>query len=386
MGFDSTLDDLRSSGSPKWSDPKRPLQLWRAEMDFGTAPQIQQAVKEIIDGPGVGYLDPEQLDALREATAGFVARFGLDISPSQVSLAPDVVTIGKLLVTRLARPHERILMLTPGYKGFRHVIPLTGREVVEVPFADVDGRTTFDLAAIERELDAGVAVLILVNPANPTGRVYTREELTALDAVLSRYPATRVIADEIHAPFVMDGEHIPYATISSNAARQSITTTSASKGWNLAGYKAAQVIFTNPADLDTLAPVFAEDELALSTLGVVAQTVAYNECWHWQREALATIRANRDELSRRVATWPGVKLTPMEATYIAWLDFSGAYDAGRIPADVGAATHLEKFGVALTPGEEQGPGLERFARMMIAEPPAVFAEALERIESALGLK
>ncbi|MGV9188068.1 MalY/PatB family protein [Arcanobacterium canis] len=386
MGFDSTLDDLRSSGSLKWANPQRPFQLWRAEMDFGTAPQIQHAICQYLTGPGVGYLEPYQLEGLREATTSFVARNGLTVDPTSVRIAPDVVTIVGKLITLLSRPGERILVFTPGYKGFRHLIPRTGRKMVEIPLVDDDGKITFNLTALEEELTIGAAMLLLVNPANPTGRVYTAEELASLDALLERFPHTRVIADEIHSPFVMEGTHIPYATVSENSARQSITTTSASKGWNLAGFKAAQVIFTNANDLTTLAPAFDAGELAVSTLGIVAQTVAYNECWDWQRRALEVIRTNRDKLAARAATWPGVRLTPMEATYIAWLDFSGAQSLGLFPSDVDAATHLEKFGLALTPGSEQGPGLDQFVRMMIAVPPAVFDEVIKPIEAALKLR
>lgn len=386
MGFDSTLSDLRSSGSLKWADPQRPFQLWQAEMDFGIAPQIQHAICRYLASTAVGYLEPRQLAGLREATASFVARNGLTVDPACVRIAPDVVTIVDKLITSLSRPGERVLVFTPGYKGFRHLLPRTGRQMVEIPLINVNGKSTFNLTALEEELTIGAAVFLLVNPANPTGRVYTAKELASLDALLERFARTRVIADEIHSPFVMEGTHIPYATVSENSARQSITTTSASKGWNLAGFKAAQVIFTNAEDLTTLAPAFDAGELAVSTLGVVAQTVAYNECWDWQRRALEVIRANRDELAARAATWPGVTLTPMEATYIAWLDFSGAQSMGLFPADVDVATHLEKFGLALTPGAEQGPGLDHFVRMMIAVPPAVFAEVIKRIESALKLR
>lgn len=372
------LAALRAGGGMKWIDPEAPIGAFVAEMDFGVAPEITRALHDAVDGARFGYLTQPLVDDLREATAARLrAAHGWSIQPSQVYPVADVIKVLEVAIEHFTRPGSKVIVPTPCYMPFLLVPPALGREVIQVPMLDDGGVARLDLEGIECAFEAGGELLVVCNPHNPLGRVHTRDELLAVSEVVDRNGG-RVFADEIWAPLVFEGEHVPYASVSPIAAGHTITGVSASKAWNIPGLKCAQLVASSDADRAVL------DELAMwighgaSNLGVIANTVAYREGQAWLDDAIAYLDGNRRALVELVREHlPGVRVAAPEGTYVGWLDFR----------DTGIAAPAEFFraraGVGLTDGSLCGDAGRGFARFIFAMPRPVLRLAFERMGKAL---
>jgi cystathionine beta-lyase len=257
------------------------------------------------------------------------------------------------------------------------VPPMHGREIIQVPMAEQDGRPTFDLPAIGRAFEAGGHLLVLCNPYNPLGRVFSREELAAVCEVVQEHDG-RVFSDEIHSPLVYPGgRHVPYASISPAAAEHTLTATSASKAWNLPGLKCAQMIITNDADAAVWEQIGQFAGHGVSNPGVVANIAAYTEGGPWLAEVIDYLDGSRRLLADLLAEeLPDVGYTMPEGTYIGWLDCRRLELEGS-PADF----FREHAGVALTDGAACGtPG---FVRMIFATPQPILIDAVRRMGKAV---
>ena len=278
-GFDDVdLDRLRARRTVKWSlyGPDV-LAAWVAEMDFDVAPVVRRALLDAMDREDFGYVEAD-LGALTGATAAFLAgRYQWDVSPARIFPVADVLTGISAALDVLVAPGAPVVVPTPAYPPFFEIVELTGRPVVAVPMIRDDGTDALDLDAIDGALASGARAVLLCNPHNPTGRVFTDDELHALAAVVERHGA-RVIADEVHAPLVYNGaRHVPYASVSDATAAHAITVTSASKAFNLAGLKCAQVVASNHGDAARwrALPVFSVP--GPTPLGIAASTAAYRD-------------------------------------------------------------------------------------------------------------
>jgi cystathionine beta-lyase len=242
-----------------------------------------------------------------------------------------------------------------------------------------DGRWTYDLDGIARAFQAGAGLLVHVNPHNPLGRVFTAEEQLALADVVER-AGVRVFADEIHAPLVHPGAvHRPYASLSPATARHTVTATSASKAWNLPGLKAAQFLLSAARDAEHWDHVGLLYSHGASTPGVLANTVAYDEGGSWLDDVLGYLDGNRRLLADLLADrLPGVRYTPPEGTYLAWLDCREL----DLPASAGDF-FLERAGVALVDGPECGaPGVGH-VRLNFATPRPLLTAIVDRMAAAV---
>jgi cysteine-S-conjugate beta-lyase len=379
--FDTLTEEaLRSAGGLKWTRYGTAIGAFVAEMDFGTAPVITRALHEAVDGARFGYLTPEDGERMARACSGWLARrYGWHVPAAWISPLADVVAGLQAAIERFCPPGSPVVLPTPAYMPFRTVPGALGRELIEVPMLERDGRFGYDLDAIERCLQAGAGLFVHVNPHNPSGRVFTVEEQLALADVVERAGA-RVFSDEIHAPLVLPGAtHRPYASLSSATARHTITATSASKAWNLPGLKAAQLVLSDPADVAHWAEVGALFVHGASTPGVLANTVAYDSGGAWLDDVLGYLDGNRRLLVNLLAErLPGVRFTPPEGTYLAWLDCRELC----LPASAGEF-FLERAGVALVDGPECGAPGEGFVRLNFATPRPVVAAIVDRMAAAV---
>jgi len=285
----------------------------------------------------------------------------------------------EVAITKFSPDGTGVIVPTPAYMPFLSFVPTLGREVFQVPGLVVDGRWHHDLEAIDRAFHAGARTLILCNPQNPTGTAIARDELEAIAAIVDRHNG-RVFADEIHSPLRYgDVRHIPYASVSTAAARHTITATSASKAWNLPGLKAAQLITSNEAD-EELYQIFGFAVLhGASTPGVIANTAAYAHGRGWLTEVTDYLDGNRHALRDLLAEHlPEVKYTVPDATYIAWLDCS----ALGIPGSLGDFFR-EHAGVALIDGRLCGAGYEDHVRIIFAMPRPILEEAVINMAAAV---
>jgi cystathionine beta-lyase len=377
---DVSIDSLRRRRTVKWSlyGPDV-LAAWVAEMDFDVAAPVRAALLEAVDREDFGYT-PADLSELTTACAAFLAAaHGWEVAPTRIFPVADVLQgIAGALDVFLPAACP-VVVPTPAYPPFFEIIELGGRTVVEVPMvdapvADAGGRLALDLDAIAAALGGGARAVLLCSPHNPTGRVFTHDELGRLAEIIDRHGA-RVIADEVHAPIVYPGSrHVPYATVSAAAADHTVTLTSASKAWNLAGLKCAQVVTSNHADAKRWRelPVF---KVANTTpLGIAASTAAYASGQPWLRDLVAYLDDNRRVLGELIASeLPGVAYRAPEATFLAWLD------CASLGVDDPAAFFLQN-GVALSDGPPFGTGNGHHVRLNFATSRAL----LERIVRAMG--
>jgi cystathionine beta-lyase len=382
-GFDDvTIDELRAGGSLKWSLYPEAIGSFVAEMDFGTAPAVTKALHAAVDAAAFGYLPPALLQGMSEAYAAWSAdRYGWAVPPERVRPLADVLAGLAAAIEHFSRPGSPVILPTPAYMPFLVVPPALGREVLEVPMARDGDRYVYDLDALDAAFRAGGHLLVLCNPHNPIGRVLEPAEMTAVAEVVERHGG-RVFSDEIHAPLVYEGHrHVPYAALGEVPAGHAVTATSASKAWNLPGLKCAQLVLSNDADADLWARAGLHAEHGASTLGVVANTAAYTGGAGWLDDVLAYLDGNRLLLAELVAEHlPGVRYTPPEGTYLAWLDFR------KLGLPEPGAFFLEHAGVALTDGSLCGAAGEQFARLTIATPRPVLVRTVEQMGAALAAR
>jgi cystathionine beta-lyase len=377
-----TVEELRRRGGVKWTrGGPDVLGAFVAEMDFGTAPAVEAALLDVIARRDFGYLPQAAAEALAAACSGWLAdQFGWVVDPARIRPLPDVIKGLEVAITIFSRPGSPVILPTPAYMPFLSVPPQLGREIIQVPMVSQDGRMTLDLDGIDAAYEAGGDLLVLCNPCNPVGRVYTRDELLAVAWTVERRGG-RVFADEIHAPLCYPGhDFVPYASSSPAAARHAVTATSASKGWNLPGLKCGQLILSNDQDVQAWEKAGPLAGRGASTPGVRANTAAYAAGREWLAEITDYLDGSRALLAELVAEHlPGVRYRPPEGTYLAWLD---CRDAGL--GDHPGEFFLEKAQVLMNDGPAFGLAGHGCVRLNFATPRPVLAEIITRMGQALA--
>ena len=361
-----TPEQLRHISGRKWSDYPDCIGAWVAEMDFGTSPEVKQALGDMVDAGFFGYTPQADIDRLKTSVADWYAdTTGWEIPVDRIRPLPDVIQ-GLVGTLRHFTPEgSHAIVPVPAYMPFLSVPQLCDRELVTVEMHIQNGRWELDLDAIDSTFAKAPkgSALILCNPCNPLGRVYERQELEDLAVVVEKHGG-RVFSDEIHAPIVYaGGQHIPYASVSDIAANHTTTTVSGSKAWNLPGLKCAEMIFSNDADLEHWKKVGMLDEHGASSIGIVANAVAFSESRGWLNEVLTYLDGSRKLLGELLAEHlPEAGYIEPEGTYLTWIDLT-AYD---LPDDLGVFFRDEAK-VAVTNGTacgESGKGSIRFNMAM----------------------
>jgi cystathionine beta-lyase len=377
---DVTPETLREVGGLKWSLYPDTLAGWVAEMDYGIAPPIVQALHGAIDTGNFGYLPTGLRDPMSQACSGWLAReFGWQLDPSRIRPIADVLTAYEHAITSFT-PADRaaVIVPTPSYAPFLSIPKSLGREVIELPLVREGDRFVFDLIALDAAFEAGGGLLVLCDPHNPTGTVYTRDEHLAVAEIVERHGG-RVFSDEIHAPVVLDGVHVPYASVSDVAAGHTLSAVSAAKGWNLPGLKAAQLLLSNEADVETWSRVGGHAEHGASNLGVIAATAAYSAGGQWMADIRGYLRENREHLlARFAAEIPALGTLRGQGTYFSWLDVR-AFDLGDSPVD----TVRERAAVTLTDGSTNGAAGAGFLRLNFATSRTILDLMVDRLVLAL---
>jgi cystathionine beta-lyase len=376
-----TVDHLRATGGMKWTrfSPDH-LGAFVAEMDFGAAPAITEALHGAVDRANYGYMAPAWKEAMVEACASWQRDvYGWEVPAERIHPLPDVLTGLEIAIELFSKPGAPVILPTAAYMPFLSIPGVLGREIIEVPMVLDGDRWVYDLDGLDAAYRAGGDLLVLCNPHNPLGRVMTRDEMVAIAAVVDRRGG-RVFSDEIHAPLTFPGhDHVPYASISDVTAGHTITATSASKAWNLPGLKCAQLLLSNDAD----AELWEEKGWWLghgaSVLGVVANAAAFRDGREWLDDVLGYLDGNRHLLGELLAEHlPEVGYTPPEGTYLSWLDCRAL--ELDMPAGEFFDTHAQ---VALVDGLRCGAPGEGFARLNFATPRPILREIVERMATAV---
>jgi cystathionine beta-lyase len=374
-----TPERLRARRTLKWASLSEDvLAMWVAEMDYPTAPAIAEALHRAVDAETFGYpLDAGPSGLADVLTADLARRHGWTVDPADVFLVADVMRGMSLALETFSGRDDPVIITTPVYMPFFDVVELSGRPQVHVPMVDVDGRPTFDLDALDGAFAEGARTVLLCNPYNPLGRVFDRSELLAFAEVVERHGA-RVVADEIHAPLVFEGTHIPYASLSPATAEHTVTLVSASKAWNLPGLKCAQLITSNAADRAAWRRIPLWAKVGVASLGIEASVAAYRDGDAWLEDVRALLARHAAVVAEAVEGMPGVRHRRNEGTYLAWLDCTDL-ELDVDPAD----WFLEHARVALSPGRPFRAPARGFARLNFATTRAILEESLERMAKAV---
>lgn len=375
------LAALRQRRSMKWDDqPDDVRPLWVAEMDCSLAEPIVRELSAALGRSDTGYAhrSGRTASAYAAAFAGFAERhWGWSVDPADTVLMPDVMQGATHALRELTAPGTPVVLTPPVYPPFFHHVTVDlGRPIVDVPLlVDPDGRYRLDLDGIDAAFVAGARGLLLCNPHNPTGTVFSAAELAALAVIAARHGA-RVVADEIHAPLVLgDRPFTPYLTLDPAA----IAVHSGSKAFNLAGLKAALAV-AGPAAAAELARVPAQVSIGAGLFGVLAGEAAYRDGDKWLARLVAELRANHELLGELLADQlPEVRWTRPDATFLAWLDLR-ALGLGDDPA----AALLDRTRVALSPGPDFGAGGAGFARLNLGTGPTLLTEAVTRLAAVVS--
>ncbi|MFC0221129.1 MalY/PatB family protein [Nocardioides zeicaulis] len=373
---DLTDEQARRALPLKWGTvPKDVIPAWVAEMDYAVDPVVMEAVQRALADGVTGY--PLEHDpALGEAYAGWAGRhFGWAPDPEAVRAVVDVTAGVRVAIEVLSGPGG-VVFPTPGYNAQHGLAGITGRaeHLLELPASATTAE--IDLDRLDALLAGGAQTLLLTQPHNPWGRAFTRTELEGIRDVVVRHGA-RVVSDEIHAPLVLPGaEHVSYLAIE-GTHDHAVAVVAASKAFNIAGLRCAQLVVPDPQARKALdAEPMARND-SWSPLGVVAARAAYDHGDPWLASLVERLDEQRTLLQELLSTHlPEVRMRPLEATYLAWLD------ASALGHDDAAAVALERGRVMVSDGASYAPGSTGHVRLNIATSPERLTRIVERLALA----
>lgn len=382
--------ERRGSNSMKWAAASQfltpaqraadPLPMWVADMDFRSPEPVIDALHEAVSFGVFGYPAGPTQRYLDAVTGWQHARFGWEVAPDWIVPAPGVITALKTAIQAFSAAGDSVLIQPPVYAHFHQDVLLNGRHVAAAPLTLEDGRYRFDPQTFERAIRDDTRMFILSNPHNPTGNVWSEDDLRAMGEICLRHDIL-VIADEIHQDFVLSPErrHIPFASLDARFAARSITCTSASKTFNLAGLQCANLIV--PAERLRAQFVRQLDRnqfTAINLLGTVATEAAYLHGAPWLESLLDTLRANQKHFAAMVNAkdW-GLRVHEMDSLYLAWIDCR----ALGLSADELENFMLTRAKVWFDKGQKFGVQGHGFLRANLACPHSVVDEAVARLEN-----
>jgi cystathionine beta-lyase len=353
--------------------------LWVADMDFRAPDCVRRVLRELVEHNLYGY-HVKAVHYYRAIERWWARRHGYAVDPPSVFWSPGVVPVVSHLVQALTRPGDGILLQPPVYHPFFWAVQANERRLVENRLLERSGAYAIDFDDLEAKARQA-RLFILCNPHNPVGRVWTKDELSRIAEICLRHKVT-IISDEIHNDLVFAPHvHIPIAGLSPEVDRITITCHAASKTFNLAGLSTAYIVIKNPELRQAYKKV--ADALhveALNPFGLRATEVAFNEGEPWLAALMEYLAGNVQALRGFLQdALPRVRMSPLQGTYLAWLDFR-AYSLA--PADLKACM-IRKAGLALNDGPMFGPGGEGFQRMNLACPRALLQQALEKLRAGL---
>ncbi len=370
--FDTPID-RRGSDSFKWGKyaGRDILPLWVADMDFAAPPAVLAALHRRIEHGVFGYGGP--WPSLTESVlAHLQGEYGWSIEPEWLVWLPGLVT-GLNVACRAV--DGEVLTATPIYPPFLSAPHFSGRKLNRVDLALDNNRWQWDMAAVQQATTAATRLFLFCHPHNPVGRCWSRDELLALADYAERNDLV-VCSDEIHCGLILDADkrHIPFASLSPAAAQRSITLLAPSKTFNIPGLGCAFAVIPNPALRRQFERAMHGIVPHVNVLGLAACEAALRHGGDWHRELIAYLHGNRDRVAATMASLPGVRMAPVEATYLAWIDVRDLRLAKP-------AAHFEAHGIGLSDGADFGaPG---WLRLNFGCPRATLDEALTRFERAV---
>lgn len=378
--FDEVVD-RKNTDSCKWDVKKGELPLWVADMDFETAPCVKNAIIKRAQHGVFGYnIISEKF--YESYISWWKTRYDFTIEKDALIFSTGVIPSISSCVRKLTSVAEKVLVMTPVYNIFFNSIVNNGRIVKESPL-EYDRENcsySIDFSRLEADLkDPQVTLMILCNPHNPCGKIFTKEELGKIGDLCKKYSVT-VIADEIHCDFTVPGKkYIPFASVSETCKDISVTCISPAKSFNIASLCTSAVVVFNPVLRHKVWRALNTDECAEpSAFALVAAYEAYMNGGEWFTQLNEYLFENRKYACDYIKTnCPKLKCVDAEATYLLWIDVSGT----ELSGNKFAALLREKTGLYICGGLQYGKGGENFIRINLACPRVILEDAMERLKN-----
>lgn len=373
----------RGTNSYKWDIPEEEgvLPMWVADMDFPTAPAVVRAVERRATHGIYGYTKVP--DAYYEAVVGwFARRHGWRIRPEWIIYTSGVVPAVSAVIQALTEPGDRVIVQTPAYNCFFSSIRNSGCELSANRMLYREGRYTVDFDDLEaKAADPKAKLLLLCNPHNPSGRVWTPAELRHIGEICLRH-GVLVVSDEIHCELTYEGhDYTPFATLSEEFQRRSVTCISPSKAFNLAGLQIANIVAADGDIRRRIDRAININEVCdVNPFGVEALIAAYNEGGEWLDALRKYLWENFRYLVMYLAEHlPELTVVPLEGTFLAWIDCR----ALSVGSERMAQRLMDEARLMVNPGTLYGPGGEGFIRLNFACPRPLLTDGLERLTGIL---
>ena len=376
FNFDSPVDRRRTA-SLKWDkyQGRDIIPLWVADMDFRSPPAILEALHARIDHGVFGYTAAPQT-LVAAVIAHLQDQYNWTIDPHWLVWLPGLVCGLNVACRAVGAADDEVLTFTPVYPPFMTAPTLMERALVKVPLRLRGSRWEMDLEALEGAITPRSRLFLLCNPHNPVGRVWTETELLGLAQLAERHGLI-ICSDEIHAGLILDADrrHLPLAQLVPEIARRTITLHAPSKTFNIPGLGCSYAVIADQALRKSFIRAMAGIVPHANLLGYAASEAAYRHGEPWRLELIDYLRGNRHLVLEAVARMPGLSVTPVEATYLAWIDTrqSGIANPERF---------FEQAGVGLSDGAAFG--LPGFVRLNFGCPRPLLIEALKRMQAALS--
>ncbi len=355
------------------------IPMWVADMDFPAPPAVTAALQEEVTRGVHGYY--ADTGTWAEALAAwYKRRHDFVIDPAWVSPTPGIVSGLGLILQAVTEPGDEVVVFPPAYHAFRKIILANDRKILDAQLVDQQGRYVMDLDALRAKLTPRTKIVFFCSPHNPGGTVWSAEEIRAL-ANLCIERNLILVSDEIHCDLVFSGKkHVPTLVAAPDVADRLITCVAATKTFNLAGAHVGACVTTNKALKAKLDARIAASGLAsYNGFGMVATEAGWRGGEAWLDALMPYLQANRDLLDQRIeAAVPGARSMRLDATYLAWVDFSGT----RLAPEVVAARVKDRARLFVSPGEQFGPGGTTWLRLNFATPRPILDEALGRLDDA----
>jgi len=366
----------KGTASQKWEKygDSDILPMWVADTDFMSPPSVIEALHERIDHGVFGYTNvPTELNQL--VIERMHSLYQWQISSDDIVWLPGLVCGLNLACRAVGTSGDTVISPKPVYPPFMSAPRLSDREVCTVPLVENNQHFTIDLEALEESLTDRSRLLLFCNPHNPGGAVYRQEELEALANIIIKHDLY-ICSDEIHCDLILEAglQHTPIASIGEEISRRTITLMAPSKTYNIAGLGCSFAIITDKQLRQQFINVRKGIVPDVNLLGYTAAIAAYKAGDEWNQQQLDYLRENRDYLQREINLIPGLKLLPIEATYLAWIDISGAKLANP-------AHFFEQAGVGMSPGRDFGDA--NYMRLNFGCPRSTLEEAIHRIKAAI---
>jgi cysteine-S-conjugate beta-lyase len=384
--FDEPID-RRGTHCLKWDmmeplfgvSPSDGISMWVADMDFRPPPSVTAALRAEIDHGVFGYFGDDR--AHRAAITGWMSRrHGWEIDPASILTTHGLVAAVGLCLQAYSEPGDGVILFTPVYHAFARVIAANGRRVVESPLALRDGRYHMDLDALAAALVGDERILVFCSPHNPGGRIWSPDEQRALAEFCADHDIV-LISDEIHHDLLMPGRsHTPMAVAAPFVAERLVSLTATTKTFNIAGALTGNAIVPDEDLRARLAARIAAAGGSPNRIGVLMATAAYEGGADWLDALRVYLAENARTFDEGLAAIPGLRSMPLDATYLAWVDFSGT---GMSDAEFGARVR-KGARIAASPGRQFGTGGETWLRFNIATSRAIVAEAVARLRTAFA--